>query len=39
MGKSGVKLAAAVVLAFPIVVAYLFAQKHFIRSMASSGLK
>ena len=38
-GQLGVKLAAAVVLALPIVVAYLFAQKHFIRSMASSGLK
>ena len=38
-GQLGVKLAAAVALALPIVVAYLFAQKHFIRSMASSGLK
>ena len=38
-GQLGIKLAAAVVLALPIVIAYLFAQKHFIRSMASSGLK
>ncbi len=38
-GQLGVKLAAAVVLALPIVIAYLFAQKHFIRSMAASGLK
>lgn len=35
----GVKLAAAVMLALPILVMYLFFQKHFIRSMASSGLK
>ena len=35
----GVKIAAAVMLAVPIVVLYLFFQKHFIRSMASSGLK
>ena len=35
----GVKLASAVVLALPIVVAYLFFQKYFIQSMASSGLK
>ena len=38
-GQLGVKLAAAVVLALPIVIAYGFAQRHFIRSMASSGLK
>ena len=38
-GQLGVKLAAAVTLALPIVVAYLFAQRHFISSMASSGLK
>lgn len=35
----GVKLAAAVVLALPIVIAYSFFQKYFISSMASSGLK
>lgn len=35
----GVKLASAVMLALPIVVAYLFFQKYFIQSMASSGLK
>lgn len=35
----GVKLAAATMLAMPIVVAYLFFQKYFIQSMASTGLK
>lgn len=35
----GVKLASAVVLALPIVLAYMFFQKYFIQSMASSGLK
>lgn len=35
----GVKLASSVLLALPIFVAYLFFQKHFIRSMAASGLK
>ncbi len=35
----GVKLAAAFLLALPIIIVYLFFQKHFIRSMASSGLK
>lgn len=35
----GVKLAAAAMLALPIVTAYLFFQKYFIQSMASSGLK
>ena len=38
-GQLGVKIAAAVMLAVPIVVLYLFFQKHFIRSMASSGMK
>ncbi|GAB4027896.1 carbohydrate ABC transporter permease [Spirosoma koreense] len=38
-GQLGVKIAAAVLLAVPIVILYLFFQKHFIRSMASSGLK
>ena len=35
----GVKLASAVMLALPIVVAYLFFQKYFIQSMASTGMK
>lgn len=35
----GVKLASAVMLALPIVLAYLFFQKYFIQSMASSGIK
>ena len=35
----GVKLAAATMLALPILIAYLFLQRHFIQSMASSGLK
>ncbi|PRY41957.1 multiple sugar transport system permease protein [Spirosoma oryzae] len=38
-GQLGVKIAAAVLLAVPVVILYLFFQKHFIRSMASSGLK
>jgi ABC-type glycerol-3-phosphate transport system permease component len=35
----GVKLASAMVLALPIMTAYLFFQKYFVQSMASSGLK
>ncbi len=35
----GVKLAAAVLLALPIIIAYSVFQRHFIHSMASSGLK
>ncbi|MDP4175278.1 MAG: carbohydrate ABC transporter permease [Bacteroidota bacterium] len=35
----GVKLAAATMLALPIVIAYAFFQRYFIQSMASSGLK
>ena len=35
----GVKLASAVMLALPIVLAYLFYQKYFIQSMASTGIK
>jgi len=35
----GVKLAAATMLAVPIVLAYVFFQKYFIQSMASTGLK
>lgn len=35
----GVKLAAAVLLALPIIVAYAIFQRYFIQSMAASGLK
>jgi ABC-type glycerol-3-phosphate transport system permease component len=35
----GVKLAAAVLLALPIMVTYSIFQRYFIQSMASSGLK
>lgn len=35
----GVKIAAAVLLALPVMIAFLFFQKNFIQSMASSGLK
>ena len=35
----GVKLAAATLLALPIILAYLFFQKYFIQSMASTGIK
>ncbi len=35
----GVKLAAATMLALPIIIAYTFFQKYFIQSMASSGIK
>ncbi len=35
----GVKIAAAVLLALPVMIAFLFFQKYFIQSMASSGLK
>ena len=35
----GVKLASAVLLALPIIITYAIFQKHFIRSMVSSGLK
>ena len=35
----GIKLAAAVVLALPVMVAFVLFQRHFIRSMASTGLK
>ncbi len=38
-GQLGVKLASAVVLALPIIIAYSFFQKYFIQSMASSGIK
>lgn len=35
----GVKISAAVLLALPVMIAFLFFQKHFIQSMASAGLK
>lgn len=35
----GVKIAAAVLLALPVMITFLFFQKNFIQSMASSGLK
>lgn len=35
----GVKLASAVLLALPVIIVYLIFQKHFISSMASSGIK
>ena len=38
-GQLGVKLASAVVLALPIMLAFSFFQKYFIQSMASSGIK
>ena len=38
-GQLGIKLASATMLAMPIIIAYLFFQRYFIESMASSGLK
>jgi multiple sugar transport system permease protein len=35
----GVKLAAATMLALPVIIAYAFFQKYFIQSMASTGMK
>ncbi|MDZ7314828.1 MAG: carbohydrate ABC transporter permease, partial [candidate division KSB1 bacterium] len=35
----GVKLAAAMILALPIVIAYAFFQKYFVESIAGTGLK
>ncbi len=35
----GVRLAAAVLLALPVIIAYVAFQRHFIQSMASTGLK
>ncbi|MFN2458926.1 MAG: carbohydrate ABC transporter permease [Chitinophagaceae bacterium] len=35
----GVKIAAAVLLALPVMIVFLFFQKHFIQSMASTGMK
>ncbi|MDZ7373771.1 MAG: carbohydrate ABC transporter permease [candidate division KSB1 bacterium] len=38
-GQLGMKLAAATLLALPIVLAYSFLQRYFIASMATTGLK
>lgn len=38
-GQLGVKIAAALCLALPVMIAFMFFQKHFIQSMASTGLK
>ncbi len=38
-GQVGVQLASATLLAFPIIIAYLFFQRYFIESMATTGLK
>lgn len=35
----GIKLASAVMLALPVMIAFILFQRHFIRSMASTGLK
>jgi ABC-type glycerol-3-phosphate transport system permease component len=35
----GVILAAAMLLALPVIVAYIFIQRHLIESIASSGMK
>ncbi len=38
-GTLGVSLAAAMVLVIPVVIAYMFLQRHFIESMAGAGVK
>lgn len=38
-GQLGIKLAAATLLAMPIVLAYSFFQRYFIQSLATTGLK
>ena len=38
-GSLGVSLASTMVLVVPVLVAYLFLQRHFIESMAGSGVK
>lgn len=38
-GETGVQLAGALILSLPVVIAYLFFQRHFIEGMATSGLK
>jgi ABC-type glycerol-3-phosphate transport system permease component len=37
--RLGVQLAAAMLLALPVIVAYLFIQRYLIESIASSGMK
>ncbi|HYE66669.1 MAG TPA: carbohydrate ABC transporter permease [Pyrinomonadaceae bacterium] len=37
--RLGVQLAAAALLALPVIIAYLFLQRHLIESVASSGMK
>ncbi len=39
LGQIGPKLASATFLAMPILIAYIIFQRHFIQSMASTGLK
>jgi multiple sugar transport system permease protein len=38
-GTLGVSLAAAMVLVVPVVIAYMFLQRHFIESIAGAGVK
>lgn len=38
-GTLGVSLAAAMVLVIPVVIAYMFLQRHFIESIAGAGVK
>ena len=38
-GKLGPRLAAALLLGLPVILAYLFFQRHFISSLATTGLK
>ena len=38
-GTLGVSLAASMVLVVPVVIAYMFLQRHFIESMAGAGVK
>jgi multiple sugar transport system permease protein len=38
-GEIGAQLAGSLVLSLPVVLAYLFFQKHFVSAMATSGLK
>jgi len=38
-GQLGTQLAAATLLALPIVVSYIIFQRYFIESMATTGLK
>jgi ABC-type glycerol-3-phosphate transport system permease component len=39
MGQIGIKLASATLLAAPIMIAYIFFQRYFIQSLATSGQK